>query len=124
MDAAIKDSAMTPIPNDVPTVGLGPRCEEWVAAFERAWRAGPSPSIDDFLDGEHAEQEELLVELLHVDLEFRMKAGEAARVEAYLGRYPRLIHDRATVLGLLEAEYELRQRSEADISLDEYARRF
>jgi serine/threonine protein kinase len=115
---------MTPVLNNVPAAGLGPRCEELLAAFERAWRAGPSPSIDDFLRGEDAEQEELLVELTHVDLEFRIKAGEAAKVELYLGRYPGLIHHRATVLGLLEAEYKLRQRREADISLDEYAERF
>jgi eukaryotic-like serine/threonine-protein kinase len=115
---------MTPIQNDVPTAGLGARCEELLAAFERAWRAGLLPIIDDFLRGEDAEHEELLVELIHVDLEFRIKAGEAARVESYLGRYPRLIRDSATVLGLLEAEYDLRQRTEGAVNLDEYARRF
>ena len=46
------------------------------------------------------------MELVHVDLEFRLKAGEAARVESYLDRYPHLTQDSATVLDLLEAEYE------------------
>ncbi|HZL90603.1 MAG TPA: protein kinase [Pirellulaceae bacterium] len=115
---------MTPRPNDAPTVDQWSQCEELLAGFERAWRAGRSPKIDDYLRGEDAEQGELLVELIHVDLEFRLKAGEAARVESYLDRYPRLIHDRATVLGLLEAEYDLRQRTEGAVSLDEYARRF
>ena len=115
---------MTPRPNDAPTVDQWSQGEELLAAFERAWRAGQSPKIDDYLRGEDTEQEELLVELIHVDLEFRLKAGESARVESYLDRYPRLIHDRATVLGLLEAEYDLRQRREADVSSDEYAPRF
>ena len=32
----------------------------------------------------------LLVELVHVELELRLKAGEPARVEEYLRRYPEL----------------------------------
>ena len=35
-------------------------------------------------------EDALLVELAHVDLEFRLKAGQAARVESYLDRYPLL----------------------------------
>ena len=64
------------------------------------------------------------MELVHVDLEFRLKAGESARVESYLVRYPHLTKDSGTVLDLLEAEYELRRRREANFGLDEYARRF
>jgi serine/threonine protein kinase len=109
---------------DSPTSGAWRQCEERIEAFEHAWRAGPQASIDDFLSGEGSERAALLVELIHVDLEFRLKAGEATRVESYLDRYPRLTQDSATMLGLLEAEYELRQRKETDLGLDEYARRF
>ena len=109
---------------DSPTVGPWSRCEELIEAFENAWRSGPQPSLDDFLQGAGSERDALLVELAHVDLEFRLKAGQAARVESYLDRYPLLAQDNATVLGLLEAEYELRQRSEGVIDLSEYARRF
>jgi len=109
---------------DPPTVGPWSRCEEQIEAFENAWRDGPPPSIDDFLRGDGSEQAALLVELTHVDLEFRLKGGATARVESYLSRYPLLTQDSATVLDLLEAEYELRQRKEGDIDLAEYARRF
>lgn len=109
---------------DPPSTGSWSRLEELIEAFEHAWRAGPLPNIDDFLRGESSEQEALLVELIHVDLEFRIKAGEAARVESYFDRYPRLTHDSAAVLDLLKAECELRQRRETDFDLDEYARRF
>jgi len=117
------------MPNDSHNVNQsseGPwsRCEELIDAFERAWQARPLPSIDDFLRTEDSEQVALLVELIHVDLEFRIKAGEAARVELYLDRYPRLTRDSGVVLGLLEAEHGLRQRREGDVELDEYGRRF
>jgi serine/threonine protein kinase len=45
-------------------------------------------------------------------------------VESYLDRFPQLGQDSATVLDLLEAEYEQRQRNEGVIHLDEFARRF
>ena len=98
--------------------------EESIEAFEDAWRTGSPPNIDDYLRGEGPEREALLVELSHVDLEFRLKAGESVRVESYLERYPRMTQDSATVLELLEAEYELRRRNEANIGLDGYAQRF
>ena len=66
----------------------------------------------------------VLIELVHIDLELRLKAGEAARVEEYLARYPELADDRAVALGLIAAEHELRRRRENDLSLDEYLQRF
>jgi eukaryotic-like serine/threonine-protein kinase len=121
---------MTTPPQEEPAVvntlaaGLWSQYEALIEAFEDAWRAGSPPNIDDYLRGEGREREALLVELTHVDLEFRLKAGESTRVESYLDRYPRLAQDTATVLGLLEAEYELRRRREANLGLDGYAERF
>src|SRR5262245_32745579 len=100
------------------------RCEGLIESFEQAWRSGPPPSIEDFLGGEGIERDSLLVELAHIDLELRLKAGESARVEAYFDRFPRLTTDSATVLDLLEAEYDLRRRTEGEFGLEEYARRF
>jgi serine/threonine protein kinase/predicted ATPase len=71
-----------------------------------------------------AEGDALLVELVHIDLEFRLKAGQAARVESYLSRYPHLNGVSAVLLDLLEAEHGLRSRGETGISLDEYRERF
>ena len=107
-----------------PSAEAWSRWETLIEAFEHAWRAGLRPSIDDVLRGEVAEHEQLLVELIHVDLEFRLKGGEAARVESYLDRYPQLTRKRATVLDLLKAECDLRQRAEGDRGLGEYALRF
>src|SRR5262249_32160120 len=64
-----------------------------------------------------------LIELVHIDLEFRLEAGEEARVETYLRRYPDLASDRTTVLGLIAAEFEQRQRL-AGPTVEEYLERF
>jgi serine/threonine protein kinase len=106
------------------STGSSSRFEELIESFEQAWRAGSLPCIDDYLQGEGSEQDALLLELIHVDLEFRLKAGEAARVESYFASYPRLNHDRAAVLDLIKTECELRQRRTTNIDLEEYARRF
>src|SRR5262245_24936794 len=106
------------------TVGAWGRSEEAIEAFEQVWREGELPKIDDFLYGRGADRFALLVELIHVDLEFHLKSGETARVESYLDCYPRLTKDSAIVLELLEAEHSLRQRYDVAVSLDEYAWRF
>jgi formylglycine-generating enzyme required for sulfatase activity/tRNA A-37 threonylcarbamoyl transferase component Bud32 len=59
-----------------------------------------------------------------VDLEQRLKAGEAARVEDYLPRYPELAGSPAVVLGLAHAEYLRRRKAEPALDLEEYRRRF
>jgi predicted ATPase len=61
---------------------------------------------------------------VHVDLELRLKAGDAARVEEYLFRYPELTDDRAVALELIAAEHEQRRRREPGLALNEYLQRF
>jgi tRNA A-37 threonylcarbamoyl transferase component Bud32 len=73
---------------------------------------------------EEAERRALLIELVHEDLEYRLKAGEAMRVERYLERYPELAGDRHVVLDLLQREYQLRRSCDPEIRLEEYLRRF
>jgi predicted ATPase len=92
--------------------------------FEDAWRQGPRPAIDDHLPAGDELRHSLLIELVHIDLELRLKAGEAARVEEYLARYPELAGDSTAALDLITAEHELRRRGEPLLSLDEYLQRF
>src|SRR5262249_27175049 len=107
-----------------------PADEEWSALkdavhrFEDAWRQGARPAIDDYLPPGDGRRHRLLVELAHIELELRLKAGEAARVEEYLARYPELAGDRAAALGLVVVEYELRRRREPGLGLDDYVQRF
>src|SRR4029077_3339765 len=95
-----------------------------VRRFEEAWRQGPRPVIDDYLPADRPLRSRVLLELVHIDLELRLKAGEAARVEEYLARYPELAGDRAVPLGLIAAEYELRGRREPGLALDAHLQRF
>src|SRR5689334_11818426 len=84
------------------------RHEDRILRFERAWQSGPQPALDDYLGADPAQ--DLLVELVHIDLEFRLKAGSTARAADYLVRYPQLAADTEAAASLIEAEYELRRR--------------
>src|SRR5262245_22843836 len=95
-----------------------------IRRFEEAWRQGAAPAIDDYLPPGGAGRLPVLLELAHVDLEFRLKSGDAARAEDYLRRYPELAGDRPAALGLIAAEYELRCRREPGLSASEYLARF
>jgi predicted ATPase len=79
--------------------------------------------IDDYLPAGRPGGR-LLIELVHLELELRLKAGETARAEEYLARYPELAGDTAAALGLITAEHKLRRRDEPDLSLNDYLRRF
>lgn len=100
------------------------RLEEIIERFEQAWQSGQRPAIDDYLKAEVIAPQALLLELIHAELECRLKAGEDARVEAYLERYPQLADHREGVLELITAEYNFRQRREPDLKPEDYERRF
>jgi tetratricopeptide (TPR) repeat protein len=84
--------------------------EERVDRFETAWRAGERPRLADFLPAGGVERRALLLELVHTDLEYRLKAGEAARAEEYLRQYPELREEHAAMTELIEAECRLKRR--------------
>src|SRR4051794_8327751 len=85
--------------------------EDWssfeaaINRFVTAWREGARPRLEDYLPAGDRLRRTLLIELIHTELELRLKDGEAARVEDYLTRYPELAADRADVLELIVAEY-------------------
>jgi serine/threonine protein kinase len=107
-----------------------PLAEDWavlkeaIRRFEHAWRQSPRPAIDDFLPESQPLRTRLLIELVHIDLELRLKSGEPARVEEYLVRYPELADDRALTLELIAAEHRIRRRSEPALASSEYSQRF
>jgi eukaryotic-like serine/threonine-protein kinase len=104
--------------------------EDWIAVkdvirrFEYAWGQAAHPVIDDYLPASDPSRSRAVVELVHIELELRLKAGQTARAEEYLARYPGLAADRAAALELIATEYELRRRREPGLALDEYLKRF
>jgi predicted ATPase len=109
---------------------LPARAEDWSALkqavhrFEQAWQQTPRPRIDDHLPADDRLRRVVLIELVHIDLELRLKAGDAARVEDYLARYPELKQEQSVPLGLLVAEHEFRHRREPSLDVAEYLQRF
>src|SRR5262249_38696471 len=61
---------------------------------------------------------DLLVELAHIDLEFRLKSGKPARAADYLERYPQLAVDAEAAVELIATEYELRRRGDSGLAFD------
>jgi serine/threonine protein kinase len=95
-----------------------------IREFEAAWLCGRNPAVGDYLQAAGDVRRPLLVELIHVDLEFRLKAGQPVRVESYVADHPELAGDPAELVELIVTEFRLRRRKEQGIGVEEYARRF
>jgi WD40 repeat protein len=95
-----------------------------VQRFEAAWQRGQRPALADYLPADGPERRPALVELIHVDLGWRLKVGDWVRVEAYLEYYPELADDPCIVIELLAAEWRQRRRHEPHLRVDGYRRRF
>jgi tetratricopeptide (TPR) repeat protein len=71
--------------------GRARRLEAACDAFERAWAAGGSPRAEDYLAGcDESVRPKLLRELVHLDLYYRRRRGEACTLEDYRARFPDL----------------------------------
>src|SRR5262249_46455610 len=104
--------------------------EDWfvlkdaVKRFEHDWRRDSRPALDDYLPAEEPLRTRVLIELVHIDLELRLKAGKSARVEGSLPPSPGWADDRTASLNLIAAEHALRRRREPGLPLSEYLKRF
>jgi serine/threonine protein kinase len=98
--------------------------EQIVRRFEDAWRQSQRPAIADYLPAGTDERRAVLLELVHVELELRLKEGEEARVESYLDQYAELRGDPIIVFELIAAEYKQRCRCATPPELAEYLQRF
>jgi serine/threonine protein kinase len=97
--------------------------EDVIRRFEDAWKGQSRPQIGTYLPTGPGHTR-LLLELVHVELEYRLESGDSARVEEYLDRYPELTVERSVVLDLIAAEHTHRRRREHDLGLGEYHDRF
>jgi hypothetical protein len=100
------------------------RLEQAAERFEAVWQDGGRPDLEEHLPADGPLRQVVLVELVHIDLERRLKAGEPARVEEYLRRYPELADVPGAVPALAAAEYRHRHRAEPDLTLTDYLQRF
>ena len=91
--------------------------EAVVERFEVAWRSGTRPEIGDFLPVDPAIRHKLLAELILIDWEYRLKAGDTVNDDEYRERYPELFEDSETLSGKLsQAAREFAQRRSGSTS--------
>ena len=70
------------------------------------WR-GERPEIERYAPDGSVHRKVVLFELLHEEMEVRIKAGEPFRIESYLARFPELASDPDAVSELFAAESDL-----------------
>jgi serine/threonine protein kinase len=103
-----------------------PSFSQILGRFRNAWNDPTPPRIEDYLPPPGAPQYlSLLIDLVRIDVERRLAAGERVRVEeTYLRDFPALSADPQAVVALVLHEFELRRAREPDLSPSEYLRRF
>src|SRR5262245_61613429 len=90
---------------------------EFVERFEQAWKTAPQPDLAEYLPGQdHPHRQAILIDLVHVDMEYRWKSGVGRPVENYLLRFPELRGDAVVVVDLFAWEYEQRRRIDHELS--------
>lgn len=109
--------------DDVNTTTLSPS-EDAIRQFESAWQAGNRPNLSDYLETTPDNRLKLLIELVHIDLEFHYRHNETPQVEHYLNAYPELKDNTKDVIELIRSEYSLRDRHGHAVSERDYLIRF
>jgi len=96
--------------------------ESIIDRFENAWQQPTAPEFSQYLEG--VDSPRLICELAHIDLEYRLKRGERARVEDYLGHLGPLAPDHEWIRDLAQTEWRFRCRKEPELDKAEYLHRF
>ena len=98
---------------------------ERLEAFIAAWESGSEPALAPFLpEASPTLRRLVLVELVKVDLDFRIRSGRAARVEDYLADHPEIADAAGPPVELVCEEYHLRKSRGEGIDLAELCGRF
>jgi serine/threonine protein kinase len=98
--------------------------DEDVRRFREAWQRAQRPAIEDYLPADGESRRDALIRLIRADLQLRLEAGEAARVETYLEHYPALKDDHVLVANLAAQEFGLRLLREPSLQVHGYLERF
>ncbi|MBM4073295.1 MAG: hypothetical protein FJ271_30890 [Planctomycetes bacterium] len=104
-----------------PAAVLSQEQENALLCFDEAWERGDTPDWKSYISTESSDT--FLLELLHIDLERKLKSGLTARVETYVEACPELTSNDEAMIALISAEYRLRSQREV-VTIAEYLGRF
>jgi serine/threonine protein kinase len=104
-----------------PSAAEDAELEHLLRRFDRAWQRGERPALEEYLAQANGQRRAALLELVHTELEYRLKAGEPAAVETYLDRYPELAEDETGVAALRAVAAALRGRQPSPAREDRQA---
>lgn len=93
-----------------------------IEAFEAALQRGGEPRIADYLP--QPDDFDVLIELIHVEMEYQLKHGREASVSEFLRSYPQLASERAAIVELIEAEYRFRSRLDPSLTRASFQDRY
>ncbi|MGO9888200.1 MAG: protein kinase domain-containing protein, partial [Solirubrobacteraceae bacterium] len=85
-----------------------------VREFRKALDRGERPALEAYLPEHGTQRKDALIELVHEEMEFWIKAGESSVLGSYLERFPEIVDDPRALGELVMAELELRRRMTAE----------
>jgi len=97
--------------------------ESQVLKFLDAWSRGERPEPRDYLPPDE-DPHNALLELLHAELQYRLRNRELIRVESLIERYPELYDQPDDIAALLATEFRQRRRQEPELTALEFHERF
>ena len=96
----------------------GPSDDELIDQFEASWQSDSARDVAKFVRSlEVNVPANVLAELVHIDLECRLKRCEEIRVEKYFVQFPELTSDSEISMALIAAEFKLRSRADQELVL-------
>ncbi|MEZ6090021.1 MAG: serine/threonine-protein kinase [Pirellulaceae bacterium] len=94
--------------------------EAIIDEFEDAWESGTHPQVSDYASRVDFET---LIELIHVDLERRIRADVPGGVEVYFEQFPDVASSKHAVELIVE-EYRLQSKKKDSVSVAAFVERF
>lgn len=102
--------------------------EKTIAQYEFEFVNGSPPNLQDYVQrldlGSNFTRSDLFYELLHTDLEMRIRNGHKARVEQYVRQFPEIARSSDLIEDLVRTEFKVRRQYEPGLTVDEYSARF
>ncbi len=109
-------------PQDRP--GVTAAVDELCDRFEDSLKAGNRPVLDDWLSEAGPNAPEALPELVALELDYRIRAGESADAAGYFTRFPQLLTAPAVAVRLVAVEFRAARDRDPQLCEADFRRRY